>query len=354
MSRALGLWQSRFADAVDHRVVTALALASRSMPYPIPVAGVPRRFGRVVAYRGMVMPAVEPAEGRYAFTSYDDLISEITNGKTLMNAWAKQHGATAGVANSWATMWPLAGMPPAGAYTGTALAAQSATDATAGALLHGGNVSADTKHLVLLSGMTTAATGIPGVLLLYDRCLYYPGISATITTAQTMNNTTTLPRYTTGALVMMWLEVTTALGTTTGVLTTSYTDQGAATGNAFGATVNTVASSIVGRIPHASTIANTQHAPFLALAAGDTGVRSVQTITFTTAHTAGVVALVLGVPLAMIPLTTANVLSERDTVLQVAALPRVYDGACLGFLYYHAGALAASTPYQGEVRVAWG
>jgi hypothetical protein len=334
--------------AYGRKLIRALAAASLHVSAPLPI--ICDGLDGLVAYKGMIFPRMSGG----TFTSYDDLISEITAGKVSPQVWSKQHGTIAGVANSWATMWPLTGMPPAGAYGGTALNAQALTDASTGAMLHGGNVSTDTKHLVLMSGMTTAATGIPGILMLYDRCLYYPGINAAITSAQTLVNGTGLPRYTTGALVMMWMEVTTALGTGTGVVTCAYTDQGNTAGNAFGAVVNTVASAIVGRLPHAGTLVNNQHAPFLALAAGDTGVRSVQTITFTTAHIAGVVALVMGVPLAMIPLTTVNVLSERDTVLQIAALPRVFDGACLSFLYMHSGALAASSPYMGEARFAWG
>jgi hypothetical protein len=343
---------ARAEESLGQEVLQALCLASLSIPDPIPVILPPvRNVPNLIAYKGKLLPAI----GGAGFTSYDDLITELTAGKSIPNIfWAKQHGTVAGVANSWESFWTRAGFPPAGAYSGTALAFQQNNDGITGGILHGGNVSPDTKHLLSLSGMTTAATGIPGILLLIDRLGYYPTINAAITSAQTLTNAAAIQRYTTGARVMMWMEVTTALGTGTGVVTIAYTDDAGNAFGAFGAVVNTVASSIVGRIPHAGTAVNTQHAPFLALAAGDKGVRSVQTITFTTAHSAGVVALNLCVPFAMIPITTVNVLSERDTVLQVANLEQVYDGACLNFLYYHAGALVASTPYMGHVGVAWG
>jgi hypothetical protein len=291
------------------------------------------------------------------WTSYDDFITEVTtNGKKNLTQFTKTSLATAGVAGTYYSAWPWTGFPVAGGYSGTALNAQLTDDTTAGAIPHGGNVSADTKHLLWMSVMCAAATGVPGKIILYDRLLYYPGINAAITTNQALVNGVSLARYTTGAGVRCWLENTVALGTATGVLTfgtSGYTNSAGTTGRQHGTTVNTVASSAVARIPHSGQAVN-MHNPYLPMQSGDLGVRSVQSIQFTTAHSAGTVALVLGKPLASLPIPAVNVMSERDFMFQIASLERVFDGACLSLLIYEPGALVASTPYEFELGVGWG
>lgn len=291
------------------------------------------------------------------WTSYDDFIAERTAGKGDAFRLQKTSLATVGVANTWYSAWPWTGYPSAGAYGGTALNAQQCTDTTAGAIWHRGNVSADTKHLLWLGALAAAATAVPGTLILYDRLLYYPGINMIVTTNQALVNGVALPRYTTGDGVRAWLEVTTAIGTGTGVMTfgtSGYTNQAGTTGRQHGQTVNTVASSAIARVPHSGTAVNMWN-PFLPLESGDTGLRSAQSIQFTTAHaTSGTCALVLGKLLASLPLPAVNVWSERDFMFQIANLPRIYDGACLSFLVYEPGALVASTPFQFELGVGWG
>jgi hypothetical protein len=288
------------------------------------------------------------------FSSYDDLIAEMTAGKYHRADWFKNANLGTGVANSWASMWVYPGWPPAGFYFGTALEGTLTNDSSLGAILHGGNKSPDTKHITFVSGMATAATAIMGNLLIYDRLLYYPTISASSTSPQSLTNPSAITRYTNGKGVQAWLEVTTAFGSGTGTFTMDYTsDEGS--GNALGRATITAASSIIGRIPHViQGQANTIGTPFLPLAAGTSGVKSVQSVEFTAAHASGVCALVLGYPLAWIPLTQASVLSERELAMQINSLPRVYDGACLQVLHYHQGALVNPSAYMGTIQMGWG
>jgi hypothetical protein len=290
------------------------------------------------------------------FSSYDDFIAERTAGKGDSFRLQKTSLATVGVASTWYTAWPWTGWPGAGAYTGTALNAQQCVETTTGAIWHGGNTSPDTKHLLWLGAMAAAATAVPGSIIIYDRLLYYPGISALSTANQALVNGVSLPRYTTGEGVRAWLEVTTALTTGIGTMTfgtSGYTNQAGTTARQHGGAVNTAASSAIARIPHSGVGAG-QWNPFLPLQAGDYGIRSAQSIQFTTAHAAGAVALVLGKPLGTIPLPAVNVWSERDFMFQIANLPQIIDGACLSFLVYEPGALVASTSYQFELGVGWG
>lgn len=290
------------------------------------------------------------------FTSYDDLITKLSTGNRFSSPINQVSLATVGVAGTWYSMWQFTGHPSGGGYAGTALNAVACTDATTGAIPHGGNVSPSTKHLISMGLMSAAATAVPGLVILLDRLLYYPGINPVVTTSQALVNSVTLPRYTTGAGVRAWLEVTTAFTTGTGVFTfgaSGYTNQAGTTGRQHGVTVNTAASSALARIPHSGQAANNNWNPYLPLQAGDTGVRSVQSVQFTAAHAAGGAALVLGYELARLPLPAVNVYSERDFVFQLANLARIYDGACLQLMVYEPGALVASTPYVGSVDVAW-
>jgi hypothetical protein len=288
------------------------------------------------------------------FTSTDDFINEVTtNGKFWRADWNKITGAAAYTAGRWYDLSLLAGTPIANTYTGTALNSQVPTETTGFGLYHGGNVSTDTKHLINLSAFTAVATGVPGVLMLVDMCLYYPGINMNSSSAQTLTTGTALTRYTDGVGLRAFLVPTVAAGATAHNVSLSYTDQGGASGNSLPVTVACTASAIVGHITHSGVAAN-NYGPFLPLASGDTGIRSVQSITISAASGAGTAALVLCRPLATVPITTLGVAGERDLVNMVPSMPRIVDGACLTWLYFAGAATAASTNFYGSIDVAWG
>jgi hypothetical protein len=171
--------------------------------------------------------------------------------------------------------------------------------------------------------------------------------------AQTLTTGTALTRYTDGVGLRAFLVPTVAAGATAHSVSLSYTDQGGASGNSLPVTVACTASAIVGHITHSGVAAN-NYGPFLPLASGDTGIRSVQSITISAASGAGTAALVLCRPLATVPITTLGVAGERDLVNMVPSMPRIVDGACLTWLYFAGAATAASTNFYGSIDVAWG
>lgn len=292
-----------------------------------------------------------------AFTSMDDLISEISNGKFNRTDWNKITGASAYAAGRWYDFSGLAGTPIANAFAGTALAWTACDESTGNGtqifgMRHGGNVSTDTKHLLNAMALTAVATGVPGQLMLVDMCGYYPGISMNSASAQTLTGTPSL-RYTNGVGVRAGLIITTASGATAHNVALSYTDQDGNTGNTLPVTVACTASAIAGHLTHSGTAAN-NYGPFLPLANGDTGIRSVQTITMSAASGAGVAALALYKPLMTIPLVAASIASERDFLNQLPSLPQIKDGACLTWLYFAGAATAASTNFYGSFEAGWG
>lgn len=288
-----------------------------------------------------------------AIQSQDQLITALSAGQTWRVDWNKITGASAYTAGRWYDFSPLNGTPIANAWTGTALNAQIPTDTTGFGLYHGGNVSASIKHVLNSGAVTAVATGVPGTLMLVDMCLYYPGISMNSAVAQTLVNGSTLTRYTSGAGLRAYLVITTASGATAHNVAMSYTDQGNTAANTLPVTVACTASAIAGHITHSGTAAN-NYGPFLPLASGDTGIRSVQTVTISAASGSGVAALVLCKPLMTIPVTTLGVYAERDLLNQLPSLPEVKDGACLTWLYFAGAATAANTNFFGHTQTVWG
>jgi hypothetical protein len=288
-----------------------------------------------------------------AIQSVDNIVSSISAGKTTIQPYNKITGAAAYTAGRWYNTFTLNGTPVAGSYSGTSLNFQQLNDSVAGSMYHGGNVSTDIKHLLNTELVTSAATGVPSFLMLVDLLGYYPGISMNSATAQTLVNGSAIQRYTTGDGVMAFLEITATAGATAHNVAMSYTDQAGNTGNALGATTACTASAIVPHITHSGTAAN-NYGPFLPLAAGDRGVRSVQTVTISAASGAGTAALVLAKPLCTIPLTTVSVATGRDFLFNMPSLPEIEDGACLGYLLYSGAATAASTTFMGTNQFVWG
>jgi hypothetical protein len=292
-----------------------------------------------------------------SFTSMDDLYSEITNGKFNRADWNKITGGAAYTAGRWYDLSPLNGTPVANAWAGTALNWRTCDETTGNGtqifgIPHGGNVTPDTKHGLNVGAMSAVATAVPGVLMLVDMQGYYPGINMNVGTAQTLVGSPTL-RYTDGVGVRPYLVVTATTGATAHNLSLSYTNSAGTAGRALPVTVSATASAITPHITHSGTAAN-NYGPFLPLAGGDLGVRSVQTITLSAASGAGTAALVLARPILQLPITTVSILSERDLVNQLPSMPRIMDGACLTWLYFAGAATAANTNFYGHLESAWG
>jgi hypothetical protein len=296
------------------------------------------------------------------FSSMDNLVSEMTGGKFLRTDFNKLTAAVgAQAAGTWYSLFQGAGIPAANTLfgTGTNAAFQAVSDSTAGngGINHGGNVSPDTKHILNASSFSAATTSMPAIFMLVDLLGFYPLTNATIATAQTLDNTVTLPRYTNGHGVQAFYTPSTAHGAGTPTLTLNYTRAdtgGTDTGRTTPATLPTLnASSPIGQISYSGTGAG-KYGPFIPLQAGDQGIESVQEITFSATRTSGVGNLALCKPLLTLPMTTIGVAAERDLLNQVPSLPRIYDGACLGWLMYAGANTPINSGFFGHIDFAWG
>jgi hypothetical protein len=180
--------------------------------------------------------------------------------------------------------------------------------------------------------------------MLADRLSHQGGLSGTVTTAQTTNlPTAALTRYTTGVGVIAALDVYTQIGTTATTVNASYTNQDgtaavASQATPFGATGFREASRSI----------------ILPLAQGDTGVRSVESVTvLATTGTAGNFGVTLYRPLLLFPIGGLNQWYDINPLLGGGSnMPEVLDDACLYWLFVAdttaSGILQASLSFEED------
>ena len=208
------------------------------------------------------------------------------------------------------------------------------------------------RHIIYGSALSASAAAVPSVLMLVDLQGYWPGIT-NITSPQTLSGTPTL-RYPNGEGLKLYPVVTTATGSSSPVLSLSYTNQAGTPDRNLSHALLMGGSVPVHTIYHyapSSTVFGAS--PFLPLAGGDTGVQNVTSVTMSAA-TAGAFALCLAKPLITIPISTVSSIVERDFVTQFTNLPRVYNGACLTWLYYSGAAAAINSNVYGSLEMVWG
>lgn len=292
------------------------------------------------------------------FSSIDDMILQITtNGKFKRTDWNKNTFATtAQVAGMWYSLFRCAGNPGADTLlgTGTNLAFQALSDVLAGAtgIQHGGDTGTG-KHVVNASAFTAAATTAPCIIMVVDLLGFYPITTVTSTSAQTLNNTITLPRETTGRGVQAFITPSTVMGAGVPSITLNYTNSEGTAGKVTPAVLPVgLTAAPVSSIVYSGTGAG-KYGPFVPLAAGDAGIRSVQSIQLSASYVSGVLNLVLCKPLFTIPITTLGVAGERDFVNQMPSLPIVNDGACLGVLMYAGVNTPVNSALYGHIDFGW-
>lgn len=299
------------------------------------------------------------------FASLDDIAAELSAGKQFMSPWFKLSGAAAHVAGNAYDLSLFTGLPVANTYPGTALNSVAPDETTGWGMYHGGNVTPDAKAVMNAMAMAVGTNAAPGILILVDVALYYPGIDLKATTLQTMTQAASLARYTSGVGLRPYVVVTTQSGGTPAstpvVSVFNYRDQSDNDGALSGVgTINFTAGAAgippVGKIVHCAPAAN-HHGPFLPLNAGDTGIKRVNTFQLSTAYTGSTTTtgcIVLAKPITMVPLVAVGVPGERSLFAPAPVLPPIPDGACLSWLYFPGAAVAANSTFMGSLDLGWG
>lgn len=224
------------------------------------------------------------------------------------------------------SLFYLAGVPGAAVAPTPGLAGAALTT-YAGQIPFTNPVSGNT-YVGRFAGQATIA----GQLLLCDRLWHNSGITITATTSQTINSVTWPARdadgSTNGVGVLLGVEVSVATGAGTPTLTLGYTNSAGTAGKTATNAIATVASSAIGAFYPIS------------LAAGDVGVRSVQTYQQSATWTSGTVHIVAYRILARLTLTAANTPNAVDAL--TSGFPRLYDNS-VPFVLLIPAATTAST-----------
>ena len=244
-----------------------------------------------------------------AITSLDGVISGLKAPEDILKV-----GATTQVVGTWHSKFYEAGRPAAAAAptigtTGTALTSYTGQVPFT-------NPSSGNSYLARVQVASTAN----GTLMVADRLWHNSGIVVTTTAAQSVASNTWPARdrdgSTNGENVLVALEVSAALGSGAAMTncTMVYTNS-SGTGSRT-ATLGTVAAAAV----------QGTFVPF-ALQAGDTGVRSVQSITLGTSLVSGSISLVAYRQIAFVPCPLANAGGSIDAVS--GGFPRLYNNTVL-------------------------
>lgn len=297
------------------------------------------------------------------FASFDDLINQITTNGKYGRADYNKTLTPASVAGNWTDLAVLAGYPVADTYAGTSLTYVATDESSTGAIPHGGNVSPATKHFLNAGASVFAAAGAPWILMCLDQLGYVPITSTDVTgtglrtvTMTALNSGARYP-YGEGCRAYFSTEVApTAGGPNLTTFTYTNSNPTPATGKTCPVTVGFMATPVAGAIPHAGNAAS-RYAPFIPLAAGDTGIADLESFTLSggTAYTGtGQLVLHLVKPLWTLPIPANGILAERDFLNQLPSLPRIRDGAYLKFLLFSTGATTTNSPMVVNFDYGWG
>lgn len=199
------------------------------------------------------------------------------------------------------------------------------------------NPGAGNSYLARLSG----SCNVLGTLMLCDRLWHNSGVNVTLTTAQTVNSVTWPARDANGSTnghgVLIGAEVSTVMGAGTPTWTLGYTNSAGTAGRSIVTAAQAATMAVGSFIP-------------IQLAAGDVGVRSIQTWTQSATMTSGVYHLVAYRVLARLPIPTANLDAALDAIS--GGFARLYNDT-VPFLLWLPATTTAPT-LQGQLIVTQG
>jgi hypothetical protein len=269
-------------------------------------------------------------------------------GKVKISTWRKSpsQATTAGV---WFDLSMSPGNPIPNYYASSPYVAATLNGNEG--IFHGAAVTPATKRLKSLMALTAVSTALPMNMILCDYLLYYPFVDQGTNDDQAMTNSVTLPRYADGDGVQAIAVMTNPQVTGGATFNFDYTNQDGTPGK----TSRTVAcntTTAIGNLINTASATLNASSPFIPLADGDTGIRSIETFRMVAGSDVGLICLVLVKPLARIMIRGIDAPTEVDFLVNGPSLPVINDGAYLNFVCLPNGTLAA-TPIHGIAEFIW-
>ena len=283
-------------------------------------------------------------------------------GRVHVTTFRKAVASAATVANDFIDYTYFSGNPVANFYASTPMEA-AYVESNRGINIP--NISGQFLKSLTVMSAASSATGTTNQnqrLCLADYLLYYPFIDTdAVGEQQDTKATNALTRYTDGQGVMM-MAVGQSASSAIGTFTVRYTNSAGVAGRTSQATFTKIISG-GGTLVSSSTNAVAGSHPFVGLQAGDTGVRSVESVTFSAAG-GGLMAIVLVKPLFHFystqecrRTTTGNLesygaASQFESVIHRNPV-EIKQGAILGVIGLgNAGSLASSI-LAGTLETIW-
>jgi hypothetical protein len=274
-------------------------------------------------------------------------------GRYLYASWRKQATQTT-AAGIWFDLSMSPGNPAPNYYIGSPGVFTALKQSTDGGIRHGGDVAGlgYKKFLRKLMAQTVTATAAPLPCLLLDYIGFYPFLDESVLDEQFMDNTTPPPRYADGVGVQL-MPVVVAGQTGGQTFTVNYTNSAGVAGRVTQAAMMST-QFVNGTILHSmqANATYTNNGPFLPLQTGDSGVRSVESVTIGGIGDVGLFALVMVKPLATFSLFGIDAPTEVDYLTDMASMPEIKDDAYLNLIALPGGTLSGA-PINGILETTW-
>lgn len=287
------------------------------------------------------------------FANTQEMVDAEVSGFSRYSTWRKTPTQIT-ASGFWFDLSMSSGNPSPQYYAAAPLIATPISHSSDGGIFHGKSVYPKKKFLKRFMIMTSVATAFPLSGTILDYLMYYPFIDeSAVDEVQALDNTSTLPRYTDGAGVQMMAVVVAGHSVGTGTFfTVNYTNQDGVAGRTS-ATVQLNTQFVNGTIITSAPATGQCFGPFIPLQQGDTGVRSVESITVSGLGDVGLFSLVLVKPLAQTQVTRVDGPVENDFFQHFAQLPEIKDDAYLNIICHPGGSLSA-VPLHGDATFVWG
>jgi hypothetical protein len=246
-------------------------------------------------------------------------------------------GATVG---SFSTNWYTSGLPTAASINTSGMAGEGCYSNTAGALSFSNATGYDTRLVGADINCGTAVNAARSPILVLDRIWHQSGINVASNTVQTINSVTFPARDSLGQAngegCFAALEVVTGVNTPQAITITYTNSQG--TGSRTGSI-----SSFLTRLDTANKII------VFDLAAGDTGIQSIQSIFPSLSMISGSIVLAVYRPIAIFDNVQYGSMFH-PSILQTGMV-KIFDDSCLQLAVYtigNAAVLAGGSLYFAQ------
>lgn len=286
-----------------------------------------------------------------SFTNIKSIVDAEIAGKTRYTTWRKAPTLTT-AAGFWFDLSMSPGYPSPQYYAATPLNTIAMAQSTDGGLWHGQNVSPEYKYIRRITSLTTTNTVASCPMMLLDYLMFYPFFDEGTTDIQYTTNTgnVTLPRYSTGVGVKI-MAVSQAAQAGGATFVVSYTNQNGVPGRTT-PSIKLGTQGVAGTICTSAAATVDCLSPFIPLQWGDTGVRSIESLTFATTDI-GLLALVLVKPICQMSMRGVDAPVEIEFPRDFPYLPKIIDDAYLNFILSPNGTVASANIF-GDISYVWG